>query len=116
METTTSPSTDSLEEGEAVTVSVDVTNVGEEMGGYTVELVLDGVVVGSEEITPLEGGLTATVSFDVTRNEGTYQVEVEGLTGSFIVNPEPSFWDKYGLIILGLIAVIIIILWRLRKF
>ncbi|MBA7609333.1 hypothetical protein ES703_16524 [subsurface metagenome] len=105
-----------VEEGEAVTVSVDVTNVGEEMGGYTVELVLDGVVVGSEEITPLEGGLTATVSFDVTRNEGTYQVEVEGLTGSFIVNPEPSFWDKYGLIILGLIAVIIIILWRLRKF
>ena len=61
--------------------------------------------------------MTATQFFELTRGEGTYEVEVEGLTGSFnVVKPEPSFWDKipgfpYESIIIGLIAVIIII-WR----
>jgi PKD repeat protein len=84
-----------VEEGEAVTVSVDVTNVGEKEGSYTVELVLDGIVVGSEEITPLGGGMTATVVFELTRGEGTYQVEVDGLTGSFTVKapPEPAEFE-----------------------
>ena len=79
-------SPEEVEEGEAVTLSVDVTNVGEEMGGYTVELVLDGVVVESEEITPLGGGMTVTILFELTRGMGSYIVEVEGLTGSFVVS------------------------------
>ncbi|GAH10798.1 unnamed protein product, partial [marine sediment metagenome] len=66
----------------------------------------------------LEGGLTTTVSFDVTRDEGTYEVEVEGLTSSFTVNPKPTFWDKipgfpYESIIIGLTSIIII-LWYTR--
>jgi len=88
---------DEVEEGEAVTVSVDVTNVGETEGSYTLELVLDGVVVGSEDITSLGGGMTVTVVFELTRGEGSYTVEFDGLTGSFTVKalPEPEFEVSY---------------------
>ena len=112
-----------VEEGQVVTVtvSIEAENVGELEGSHTVELKVDGEVIDSKEVT-LEGEASATVLFDLTRGEGTYEVEVEGFTDSFTVNPKPSFWDKipgfpYESIILGLIAVIII-LWyaRARKF
>lgn len=72
------------------TISVDVTNVGEMEGSYTVELGLDGMVVGSEEITSLGGGMTVTVVFELTRGVGSYIVEVDGLTGSFTVKAPPK--------------------------
>jgi hypothetical protein len=77
-----------------VTVSIDVTNVGEEMGGCTVELKVNGEVFDSEEIPPFGGGVTATQLFELTIGEGIYEVEVDGLTDSFTVNPKLSFWDK----------------------
>ena len=107
--------------GMSVNISVDVTNVGEMMGFCTFELKLNGRVVDSVEIPSFGGEVTATQFFELTRGEGTYEVEVGGLTGSFTVaRAEPSFWDKipgfpYESIIIGLIAVIIII-WRARKF
>ena len=90
------------------------------------ELKLDGEVVDSKEIPPFGGvypdfdRVTATVSFevrtgvfptpqgDIERREGTYQVEVEGLTGCFTVKPESSSWDNipgfpYESILLGLV-------------
>ncbi len=79
-------SPEDVDEGEAVTISVDVTNVGEEMGSYTVDLVLNGVVVESEEIPTLWGGMTVTVVFELTRGMGSYTVDVDGLTGSFVVS------------------------------
>ena len=102
-----------------VTVSIEAENVGELEGNHTVELKVDGEMVDSKGVT-LEGGASATVLFELTRGEGTHEVEVEGFTESFTVNPQPTFWDKipgfpYESIILGLIAVIIII-WRSRKF
>ena len=102
-----------------VTVSIEAENVGDLEGGRTVELKVDGEVVDSKGVT-LEGGASTTVLFELTRGEGTHEVEVEGFTESFTVNPKPSFWDKipgfpYESIIIGLIAVIIII-WRSRKF
>jgi len=101
-----------------VTVSIEAENVGELEGGRTVELKVDGEVVDSKEVT-LGGGASATVLFELTRGEGTHEVEVEGFTESFTVNPKPSLWDKipgfpYESIILGLIAAIII-LCRARK-
>jgi hypothetical protein len=101
-----------------ITVSIEVENVGELEGGRTVELKVDGEVIDSKGVT-LEGGASATVLFELTRGEGTHEVEVVGFTDSFTVNPLPSFWDKipgfpYESIILGLIAVIIII-WRARN-
>ena len=100
-----------------VTVSIEVENVGELEDGRTVELKVDGEVIDSKGVT-LEGGASATVLFELTRGEGTYEVKVEGFTDSFTVNPKPSFWDKipgfpYESILIGLIAVIIM-LWYAR--
>lgn len=70
---------------ESVSVSVKVTNVGDLSGNCTVTLKIDGVVEGAETVT-LDGGASTTVSFTVMRNvSGTYGVEVDGLTGSFVV-------------------------------
>ncbi|GAH59648.1 unnamed protein product, partial [marine sediment metagenome] len=113
-----------VELGMSVTISVDVTNIGEEIGGCTVELKVNGEVVDSVNIAAFGGippdydQVTATQFFELTRDEGTYEVEVEGLTSSFTVKPKPSFWDKipgfpYESIIIGLTSVIII-LWYTR--
>ena len=106
--------------GMSANISVDVTNIGEMKGFCTFELQLNGRVIDSVEIPSFGGGVTATQFFELTRGEGTYEVEVGGLTGSFTVaRAEPSFWDKipgfpYESIILGLVAVILII-WRSHK-
>ena len=90
-----------------VTVSIDVTNVGEEMGGYTVKLKVNGTVVDSADIAPFGGGVTATQLFELTRGEGTYQVEVEGLTESFTVasQPKPPFWTSPGFTV-GIVIIV----------
>jgi len=104
-----------VELGMSVTVSVGVTNVGEEMGGCTVEIKLNGEVVDSVDIGPFGGvppdydQVTATQFFYFTMDEGTYEVEVEGLTGSFTVvaTPEPPFWMRPGFAV-GIIIVVIV--------
>ena len=84
-----------------VTVSIDVTNIGEAMGGCTVELKVNGEVVDSVDIAAFGGvppdydQVTATQLFELTRGEGTYEVEVEGFTESFtVLISEPPFWNR----------------------
>ena len=92
------------------TISVDVTNIGEEMGGCTVELKVNDELVDSVDITPFGGGVTATQLFELTRGEGTYEVEVEGCTDSFTVStPEPPFWMRPGIIAARVRAITVII-------
>jgi hypothetical protein len=79
---------------------------------------VDGEVVDSKGVT-LEGGVSATVLFELTRGEGTHEIEVEGFTESFTINPKPSFWDKipgftYESIILGLMTGVFV-LWSLSR-
>jgi len=94
------------DENLTITISVNATNDGEETGSYTVKLKLDGIVIDSEEVT-IEGGDSITTSFEVTRDEGTYTVEVEGLTGTFTIAPtqEPPFWMQPGYIA-GIVIVV----------
>ena len=92
--------------------------MGELEGSRTVELKADGEVVDLKGVT-LEGGAKETVLFELTRGEGTYEVEVEGFTASFTVDPKTSFWDKipgfpYGSITLGLV-IGAIVLWSLSR-
>jgi hypothetical protein len=117
----------SIEEDMDITFFVDVSNVGDIEGTYQVVLILTGgdILFRAEYITDvtLPGGASEKVPLWIHDGlkAGAYQVEVEGLIGSFtVVKPEPSFWDKipgfpYESIIIGLIAVIIII-WRARNF
>ncbi len=99
--------------GMSVNISVDVTNVGEMMGFCTFELKLNGRVVDSVEIPSFGGGVTATQFFELTRGAGTYDVEVEGLTGSFTVftTPEPPFWTspEFVMVVSVIIAAAVIL-------
>ena len=79
-----------VEIGETVTVIVNVANVGELEGTYQVTLKVNDVPEASKSVT-LGGGAATTVSFAVTKDvAGTYDVAVDGLTGSFtVVAPPP---------------------------
>ncbi|GAH58878.1 unnamed protein product, partial [marine sediment metagenome] len=90
-----------------VTVSIEVENVGELEGGCTVELKMDGEVIDSKEVA-LEGGGSATVLFELTRGEGTYEVEVEGFTESFTIElaEETPFWMQ-PIYVAGILIVIV---------
>ncbi|MEM2970510.1 MAG: CARDB domain-containing protein, partial [Candidatus Bathyarchaeia archaeon] len=77
--------------GEKVTVSVLVTNVGDETGSYTVSLKIGQSVEDSKTVT-LKGGQSTTVTFDVTKSfPGIYTVIVGDLTSEFTVLASPTF-------------------------
>jgi len=73
--------------GQAVTISCAVVNVGAEAGSYTVRLGGDFVAEQSVTLAP---GEQKTVSFEVTPDAvRTYNVSVNGLTGTFRATAEP---------------------------
>jgi len=77
-----------VEPGEEVTVTFLVTNVGEETGTCTINLNVEGEPT-TMEVT-LEGGKSEELEFKVKREaEGTYRVEVDGLSGTFEVRAPP---------------------------
>jgi len=77
-----------IELGDNVTVSVIVENIGEEAGSYNVTLTVDEKE--SYEVVQLEGGDKSEVVFLLTEfDAGYYNVEVNGLTGSFTVLAPP---------------------------
>ncbi|GAI61731.1 unnamed protein product, partial [marine sediment metagenome] len=68
--------------GEPVTITVTATNVGGMAGSYEVTCEVNGEI--NKETVTLNPGESKTVSFSLTAAAaGTYQVSVDGLTGSF---------------------------------
>ncbi len=105
--------------GEAVVVSVKVTNTGGESGNYTVKLLVNGRVEATKAVT-LEAGETKTVTFTVARTEpGTYSIEVDGLKGEFVVKkaPAPSIIETLlpYIIIVSLAAIVLLALLFIKK-
>ncbi len=91
--------------GEMVSISVLVTNTGEQEGSYIVTLKIDEVIEETREIT-LAGG-SERVTFTTTKDEaGTYSVDVNGLQGSFMVKEAPQ--SPLVWIILGPILAVLI--------
>jgi uncharacterized protein (DUF58 family) len=81
-------SPDRVKQGENVTISVMVTNSGEVSGSYSVVLKIKGTVEAVEEVH-LGPNSSERVTFNVVKNTpGFYNVEVEGLTGRFVVEME----------------------------
>ena len=77
-----------LNRGENVTISAMVTNNGEVSGSQSLVLKLKGAVESTQEIN-LEPGETQRVDFNIIKNTpGFYNVEMEGLTGRFVVEME----------------------------
>jgi len=90
-----------------------VTNVGEEAGSYTAELLIDGSKVDEDMVT-LVGGASETVEFTgVSGEEGSHTVSVGDLSSSFTVETPPggvslnySLYAVGGLAILGVAWVV----------
>ncbi len=105
-----SPST--VEPGETVTISVTVTNVGEEAGSYTAELLVDSSKV-DEDTVALVGGASETVEFTgVSGEEGTQRCPLATCPATSVEMPEEGVglnWALYavgGLVILGIAWVV----------
>ena len=78
-----------MDAGDPVSISVNVTNVGETEGNYTVELLINNSTMANVtlDLSPLESNVTMFT--DVETVEGNYTVQVGELSGSFKVNPAP---------------------------
>jgi len=77
--------------GETVTVSAEVANTGEVGGTYSASLHVDGMVEQTRlvEVSP---GASVTVTFSMAEDEaGTYDIELDGLTGTVSVSAVPVY-------------------------
>ena len=117
--------------GEPVSISIFLTNAGEEEGTYTVTLKVKDEIEEVKEIN-LVGGDYKTVTFTTSQSEaGDYSIDVNGLPGSFTVkegdsttlvpattNPEesnPWFTRIVIIAISAAVAVPLIVRWRRRR-
>jgi len=84
---------------EDVSIKVTVENVGEKEGSTEVTLKVEGKKVDSEDVT-VAAGATKTVTFTHSEAEaGTYDIEVDGLSGTLTVTagpPPPPGAPKVG--------------------
>ena len=94
--------------GEAVAISLLVTNAGEQEGSHTITLKINGLIAETVEVT-VASGSSETATFTTTHSEtGTHSVDVNGLSGSFTVkettSPPPASpsernrWLTFGII------------------
>jgi len=75
----------SVKAGGTVTISVECSNEGSRSGSHTITLKIDGEFEGEKTVT-LDPDESTTVSFEVSATEeGSYSVDVNGLTGSYEV-------------------------------
>jgi hypothetical protein len=106
--------------GETVNISVLVTNTGNLTGNYTVTLKIDNVVVDTANVT-LTGRASQRITFAVTRDAaGTYTVNVNGLSGTFIVKAPPEVeppinWALIGGIIVAIVVAGLLIFFFFRR-
>ncbi len=110
---------DTVLPGEEVTISIDVENIGNIESIYTATLKINDTLEETKDVT-LVAGETKTVAFAVSRvEEGTYNVAVDDLAGTFSVKiPVP--WTTIligiliGIVILVIVIAIIVVL-RMRQ-
>jgi hypothetical protein len=95
-----------VREGGSVTVTANVDNDGGQEGRYVANLMLDGQILDTQEIT-LSPGQSQTVVFHILDNEpGRYVVQIAGLSGEF----QTTVWTNWWLIG-GLTAAFILLVW-----
>ena len=79
--------------GEPVKVSINVTNIGGELGTYSVNLMLDGTQNQAQSVT-LAVGETKTVEFTINDAvEGVHVVGIENLQGGFVLVSKVTLSD-----------------------
>jgi hypothetical protein len=75
--------------GNAVQISVNVTNIGDLVGNETVNFEINNAVKDTENITLAGGGSQNVTYTDVETTIGVYTVQVGDLNGTFTINPPP---------------------------
>ena len=99
-----------VESSKPVIISVDVKNKENLETTYWVKLRINGAVEFIENVT-LAGGETRPVAFTVTREaEGKYEVEVDGIGGTFTVVKAHVTGPLNWPLIIGLISLTIAII------
>jgi hypothetical protein len=102
--------------GESVTISALVANTGDGTGTYEATLKIDDSVVATKSVT-LAGGASEKVTFTISKDVGgTYDVDLNGLPGTFVVKAGPNWW-LIGGIIAAIIAAFLLLyfyVWRKR--
>lgn len=74
-----------VEVGESAKITVEVSNIGETEGSYTVALKIDGAEVENKEAT-VAAGDSETVSFTIVKDiRGTYSIQIDSLTADLVV-------------------------------
>ncbi|MEM2087446.1 MAG: NosD domain-containing protein [Thermoproteota archaeon] len=97
---------DSIKVGQSSTISVIIRNTGRRSGTFNVTLKVNNQVVKTET-GALDPDQSTTVSFFYApTSEGTYAIDVNGLTGSLTVSKE----ELPLLIIIGVVAVAVVAL------
>lgn len=109
--------------GEEVTVSVKVTNVGEQIGSYTIPFVVNQTTEETKTLT-LESGESSIITFKIIKQiQGIYTFEVGGIYGTFEVEPSnnissTSFPLEYVIILIVTVTAVFfvaILLFKRRK-
>jgi len=102
--------------GQAVTVSANVCNSGEERGTRTVSFMVSGEAVEAQSVS-VSGGSCRQVTFTVARVvPGAYQVAIDGMVGQFsVVAPRTvthsvASQQQTGLGTAGILAIIVVML------
>jgi len=100
--------------GRNVSVTATIINEGEEEGTYTAELILDGEIVGSQDVT-VPGGGSKLVRFRLSNvASGDYQVEIAGLSGTLTSSQQVNWWLIGALMGFAAVGVGILAI-RIRK-
>ena len=80
-----------VKQGDTIVISAMVVNTGEVSGAYSVVLKVKGAAESIQEVS-LGPGESQRVAFEVTKDApGFHQVDLEGLTGRFVVEME---WNE----------------------
>ena len=88
-------SSESIELGDSIEISIEVSNLGNASGDLTVEVLINGDVFNSTVIT-LDPGASTTYSLTFQPDSpGTYTIEVDGQTVTVnVVEPQPTEPEK----------------------
>jgi hypothetical protein len=95
------PVTFAIKTGEQVTISTNITNVGEDQETFEIDLMIDGVKADSMEVE-LQSGESVQMIFLLSGYEpGEYDVLLAGLSGTFVVNTEINWFPILITLLLG---------------
>ena len=100
-----------IKTGETATISVDVTNEGQQEGAYSATLKVNDSDVETKKVT-LSPGETQTVSFAFTADErGFYSVQIGDLSGELYNELWINWW-----LWAGSVGLFLVLLWLIKKY